>query len=121
MTNKTNGRLPSVPFVLMKNKILGKKYDLSVVVVGKKEIHRLNKLYRKINSPTDILSFSIDKRSGEIFICQKIAKKKAKEFERSYGNFIPFLVIHSMVHLRGFDHGNKMEKEEVKYRKYFNI
>ena len=121
MTNTTNGTLPSLPFVHMKNKILGKKYDLSVVVVGEKKIHALNKFYRKVDSPTDVLSFSIDTHSGEIFICQKIAKKKMKKFDRDYKNFLAFLVIHSMVHLLGFDHGNKMEKEEVKYRKYFTI
>lgn len=117
----TKGTIPHVPFVLYKNKILGKKYDLSIVFVGEKKIHALNRIYRSKDMPTDILSFSMDKNSGEIFICQKIAKKKAEEFERSYANFIPFLLIHAMMHLQGFDHGNAMEKEEVKYRKYFGV
>ena len=119
--NNTKGKIPRLPFVIYKNKILGKNYNLSIVFVGEKKIHSLNKIYRKVDSPTDILSFSLDKSSGELFICQKLARKKAKEFERDYNNFIPFLLIHSMVHLLGYDHGNKMEKEEMKYRKYFNI
>ncbi len=121
ITNETKGKLPGLPIVLYKNKILGKKYDLSLVFVGEKKIRELNKKYRKINKPTDILSFSLSKNSGEIFMCREIAKIQAKEFERSYNNFFPFLLIHGMVHLSGYDHGNKMEKEEIKYRKYFKI
>jgi probable rRNA maturation factor len=121
LTNKTKGSLPRLPFVVFKNKVLGKKYDLSIVFVGEKTIQKLNKEYRKIHKPTDILSFSLSKNSGEIFICEKIAKKKAKEFEMTYTAFLPFLFIHGLVHLKGYDHGKKMELEESKYRKYFTI
>ncbi len=119
--NKTKGKLPSLPFVLYKNKILGKNYELSLVFIGEKEMQRLNKKYRKINKPTDILSFPISKNSGEMFICQKASKIEAKKFERNYTNFLSFLFIHGAVHLLGYDHGNKMEKIEVRYRKYFGI
>jgi probable rRNA maturation factor len=119
--NKTKGELPSLPFVKMKEKILGKKYDLGLIFVSKNFIHSLNKKYRKVDSPTDILSFPIDKKTGEIFICMEIAKKKSKDFERNINNFTAFLFIHGLVHLLGYDHGNKMEKIENRYRSYFNI
>lgn len=121
ITNTTKGKLPSLPFVQLKNKILGTQYDLSIVFVSEKKIHQLNHEYRKIDVPTDILSFSLSKKSGEIFLCEKIAKKKSKDFEMTYKKFLPFLFIHGMVHLLGYDHGNKMESEEIKYRKYFKI
>jgi len=121
ITNKTKGKLPRLPFVEFKNKILGKKYVLSLVFISEKEIHSLNKKYRNVDSPTDILSFPYNKKTGEIFICEKKAKIKAKEFERKYDNFVSFLFIHGCVHLLGYDHGNKMEKIEVKYRKYFKV
>jgi len=119
--NETKGRLPSLPFDMMKNKILGKKYDLSLIFVSEKKIKDLNKTFRKKDSPTDILSFPIDKNLGEVFICEKIAKKKSKEFDREYNNFIAFLFIHGCVHLLGHDHGNKMEKTETKYRKILKV
>jgi probable rRNA maturation factor len=119
--NETKGKLSSLPFDKIKNKILGKKYELNLIFVSDKKIQALNKTYRKVNSSTDILSFPIDKNSGEIFICEKIAKKKAKDFEREYNNFIAFLFIHGNVHLLGYDHGNKMEAEEFKFRKFFKI
>ncbi len=121
IVNETKGKLPSLPFVKIKNKILGKKYELNLIFVSDKKIHTLNKTYRKVDSPTDILSFPLDKNSGEIFICKKIANKKAKDFEREHNNFLSFLFIHGCVHLLGYDHGDKMETIETKFRKNFKI
>ena len=119
--NETKGKLPSLPFVDIKNKILGKKYELSLVFVGEKIIHKLNKTYRKVDRPTDILSFPLDNISGEIFICKKIATVKARDFERKLNNYLVFLFIHGCVHLLGYNHGDKMEKIEAKFRKIFKI
>ncbi len=119
--NETKGRLPSLPFDKIKNKILGKKYELDLIFVSDKKIHALNKTYRHVDSPTDILSFPLEKNSGEIFICKKIAKKKCKDFEREYNNFFAFLFIHGCVHLLGNKHGNKMEALERKFRAYFKV
>ncbi len=119
--NKTNGKLPRLPFADIKNHILDEDYSLSLVIIGEKEIHKLNKEYRKVDSPTDILSFEVDKKLGEIFICPKKAKEKSVSFERTYNNFLSFLFIHGCVHLLGLDHGTKMEKLEEKYRKHFKI
>lgn len=121
LINETKGKLPSLPFEQIKNKIIGKKYELDLIFVSDKKIHALNKTYRNVDSPTDILSFPLSKNAGEIFICEKISKKMSKDFERKYDNFIAFLFIHGCVHLLGYDHGNKMETLEKKYRKYFRV
>ncbi len=121
ITNKTKGRLPSLPFVQMKDKVLGKKYSLSLVFVGKMTSKKLNFKYRQINKPTDILSFSISAKEGEIFINPDKAKIKAKQFGRKYDNYLAFLFIHGLYHLKGLDHGDKMEKAEAKTRRVFNI
>ena len=122
--NATKGNLSSIdrlPFSLMKDKILGKKYDLTLVFVETKEIRRLNKQYRKKDFPTDILSFKIDNKTGEILMNETSAKKEAKKFEREYFNFLQFLFIHGCLHLKGFTHGSRMESEERKFRKKFKI
>ncbi len=121
ITKKTKGKLPSLPFLNMKNKVLGKKYDLGIIITNSKEMHRLNKLYRKINTPTDILSFALSKNAGEIFLCISEAKKEAKKFDMPHKKFIPYLFIHGMVHLLGFDHGKKMEALEQKFGSMFKI
>lgn len=106
---------------IIKEAVLGKKYDLSLVFVTPKQIQRLNKTYRQINKPTDILSFPLSLTSGEILICKSEAKKEMVKFGRSYENFIIFLFIHGLVHLKGHDHGPEMEKVEEKFRKKFKV
>ena len=109
------------PFDLMKKAVLGDKYELSLVFANSAEMLRLNKAYRNLNNPTDILSFPYSKTSGEIFICPSETKKMMVDFSRSYENFLAYLFIHGLVHLQGFDHGAKMEKVEEKFRKMFKI
>ena len=121
LTNTTKAKLPSLAFADMKNAVLGKKYELSLIIVSKKEIQKLNKKYREINKPTDILSFPLSESFGEIYINPEMTKIEAKKFNRTYENFLAFLVIHGLVHLKGFDHGSTMESMEISFRKKFGI
>ena len=105
----------------IKIEILGSNYELSLVFVSPKKIQELNRIYRNINKPTDILSFPLSKTSGEIFICKSAARKEAVKFDRAYENFLTFLFIHGLVHLKGYDHGDKMEKIEKKFRYKFGV
>ncbi|KND48833.1 MAG: putative rRNA maturation factor YbeY [Parcubacteria bacterium C7867-005] len=105
----------------MKDAVLGKKYELSLVFIGDKKSQNLNRTYRDKNKPTNILSFSLSKSSGEIFINLRLSKKQAKNFDRKFDNFIGFLFIHGLFHLKGFDHGDTMEKRESFLRKKFGI
>ncbi len=113
--------LKNSKFDEIKTAVMGAKYELSLVFISAQKIQRLNKIYRQINKPTDILSFPLSKFSGEIFICKSEAKKEMVKFERSYQNFILFLFIHGLVHLKGYDHGDKMEKVEERWRKKFGV
>ena len=124
ITNKTKGSLKifkGLPFAQMKEAILGKEYELSLVIVTSKEMAKLNLVYRNKVGSTDILSFPIDKDSGEIFISLKESKSEAKKFDRIFENFLQFLFIHGCTHLKGMTHGSRMEREERKYRKIFNV
>jgi len=105
----------------IKKAVLGSDYELSFSFVSSAEIKKLNQIYRNINKATDILSFPLSKTSGEILICKSEAKKEMVKFGRTYENFLTFLYIHGLVHLKGYDHGSKMEKVEEKYRKQFKI
>lgn len=123
ITKKTKKTLPVSEsfFKKIKEKVLGKNYSLSVVFVGTALSKKLNFKYRKINKPTDILSFEIAKNEGEIFINPDKAKIKAKLHSRDFKNYLHFLFIHGLVHLKGMDHGSRMESEEKKFRKFFGI
>src|SRR6185369_2414214 len=115
ITNKTKGKLPSLPFLQIKEDILGKKYSLSIAFVKETESKELNNKYRNKNNPTNILSFSLHKNTGELVLCPAVVKREAKNFEKTFPKFLGFLVIHGMLHLKGYDHSSRMERLEKKY------
>lgn len=119
---RKNGTIPSVPFLLIKEKILGKKYDLTVAFCSPSESQERNKEYRDKDYPTNILSFPLSKEEGEIYICLSTARRDAKKFDMSYEKFLYLLFIHGCLHLKGHDHGSTMEALENKYlEKFFRV
>lgn len=119
ITKTVKGKLPSLPFALMKDGILGKNYELSLVFIGDKRAKTLNKKYRKKDYTPDILSFPYDKKEGEIFINPHQARKRAKEFDMSEKKFIGYLFIHGLLHLKGLRHGSTMDRMELAHLKRF--
>ncbi len=119
ITNRTNGKLPRLPFEQVKDAILGPKYSLSVALVTPKESHKLNLTYRQKDKPTNVLSFPFEKNSGELVLDLKTSRADAVNFDMTPDNFLLFLVIHGMLHLKGYDHGSTMEKAEKKFLKKF--
>jgi probable rRNA maturation factor len=108
-------------FSVIKNDILGKRYSLSIACVDEKTSKKINKKYRNKNKPTNILSFPLQKNMGEIILCPKIIKRDAKNFNKTFSQFLGFLVIHGMLHLKGMEHSSRMDREEKKYdQKYFH-
>jgi probable rRNA maturation factor len=113
--NKTKNKLPSLSFVSAKNKILGEKYSLSIAFVDEEKSQEINKKYRKKNKPTNILSFSLRKNEGEIILCPNVIKREAKSFGKTFSQLLKLLIVHGMLHLKGIDHGDKMENAEKRY------
>lgn len=120
--NNTKSNLPfsELLFVNIKEAILKKNYELSFVYVGDKKSKELNLKYRQGNYIPNVLSFPIDKNSGEIFINPNQAKKEFKKFDMTYENFLIYLFIHGCLHLKGLDHGTKMDSLEKKLLKQFS-
>lgn len=112
---------PKLPFSVMAEKVLGKDYELSLVFVEPHEMIELNTTYRKKNYVADILSFPLTESSGEIFICLEKVKEKALEVAHTFENHLAFLFIHGLHHLKGMDHGSRMDKEEKAIRSFFGI
>jgi len=121
ITNTTKGKLPRLPFAKMTVAVLGDKYECALVVVSPQRSRELNRLYRSKDTSTNVLSFPIDKNEGDIFIDLKKARSECALFDRTFSNFIGFLFIHALFHLKGFDHSSKMELQEQKIRKLFGI
>jgi len=107
-------------FEKIKQDILGREYSLSIAYVSEKKSREINKKYRNIDKPTNVLSFALYKNMGEIILCKSIIKKELKKFNKTFEQLLGFLVIHGMLHLKGMKHSSKMEEAENKYdKKYF--
>ncbi len=112
---RKNGTLPEIPYLAIKEKLLGKKYALTVIFCTPKESQERNRTYRDKDYPTNILSFPLDEQEGEIYISLSTARRDAKKFEMSYNKFLHLLFVHGCLHLKGHDHGSTMEGLEQKY------
>lgn len=120
ITNKTKGHLPRCPFVCIKNKILGEKYEFGLTLLTSREQKKINYKYRGKNETTNILSFPLSKSSGEITMDPLKIKKDSPLFNMTYTQFFKYLFIHGCLHLKGFEHSSTMERQEKKYLKLFS-
>lgn len=94
------------------------KMSPSIAIVDSEEIKKLNFQYRKLDKPTDVLSFGED--INEIVICPEEVKKNGNDFNKE----LKKVVIHGTLHLLGYDHEtNENEAKEMlnKQNKYFKI
>lgn len=122
--NKKKGLLDKALFFRLekiKNYILGKSYNLAINFIPPTEAQKLNIQYRKKDYIPNILSFPLEKSSGEIFICLSVVKKEAKNFSLSYDNFLTLIIVHGCLHLKGHEHGEVMEKLENKIAEKFML
>ena len=118
---QSKGKPVGLPFQLIKNEILGRDYELSVVFADAKTSQALNKRFRGKNKPTNILSFPLTKKSGEIVFHLPTVRKDMSAFSLTFKNFLGLLFIHGLLHLKGMQHSSKMESKERLLCKHFHF
>ena len=90
------------------------KMDMSLAIVSEKEIKRINRIYRKKNRVTDILSFSdySPKNKKDIFceliVCLSYVEKSAEEDKITLKKEMAYVISHGVLHCIGFKHSKKM-------------
>lgn len=100
---------------------------LSVTLSKENYIHRINKEYRGIDRPTDVLSFPMFQKDeiplertgisdvlGDIIICVPIVEKQSIEYEHSFKRELAYMLVHGFYHLMGYDHMQEEEKKEMR-------
>lgn len=93
----------NIPYEEIKNSVLGKKFELSLVFCGGKLTKKLNERYRQKNYVANILTFNLSENSGEIFIKLPVDK-----------NFsVLELFIHGLAHLKSYSHQNKKDAQKM--------
>ncbi|MFA7310050.1 MAG: rRNA maturation RNase YbeY [Candidatus Paceibacterota bacterium] len=115
------GSVPRVPFEVLKKSVLGSHYELSLVVCGDTLAQRINIQYRKKDYFPNVLSFELEKNSGEIFLNVRKAEREARSLGVSTQKRLALLYVHGLYHLKGMKHGEKMENEEKKVLKKFSL
>ena len=109
--------------------------EISLSFVSLDEIHELNREYRGVDRPTDVLSFpmfddldeleavcgELDEEeqavpSGDVVICMDKIIEQAEEFGHSRERETVYLFTHSVLHLLGYDHETEEEKREMRER-----
>ncbi len=98
--------------------------EVDITIVDDEEIHSLNREYRNVDRPTDVLSFALDEDGGEpelvggpeehllgdIIISAETAQRQADEFGHGLEREIVYLAVHGLLHLLGYDHMTDEDK-----------
>ena len=100
--------------------------EVSVTLTDNAYIQTLNKKYRQIDRPTDVLSFALNEGEepqitgapefnvlGDIVLSVERAKEQAAEYGHSLRREIAFLTVHGMLHLLGYDHIEDTDRLEM--------
>ena len=83
--------------------------SLALVLVSSSEIKKLNYYWRGKNKATTVLTFS----EGDVFLCPEEIKKQAFKRKISQKKFYQLLLIHSILHLFGYTHAKKRDREKM--------
>jgi len=103
--------------------------DFELIIVDNDIIQSINKEYRNIDKPTDVLSFPLDivcdgMPIGSIIISADKVKEGAKIFNHSINDEFKLLLIHGLLHLIGYDHevdNGEMRQKEKEIIEKFNL
>jgi len=131
-TNKNLKELETLPNLIdyaIKSEKLG-NVIFNVIIVDEKKIHELNREYRGIDRPTDVITFALEDNEdivykdfrllGDIYICIEKVYSQAEEYGHSVSRELSFLTIHGFLHLLGYDHMNE-EEEKIMFKRQEEI
>ena len=108
-------------------------FYICVTLTDPKTIQEINKQYRNINKPTDVLSFPMFEKEelneilenaifntqiqevlGDIIISISKVEEQAKEYGHSFERELAYMIVHGFYHIRGYDHMVQKEKEQMR-------
>lgn len=104
--------------------------ELDVIIVDNEYIHKINREYRGVDRPTDVISFALEDEPdikldhrilGDIYISIDKAREQANEYGHSLKRELCFLTVHGVLHLLGYDHMKSKKDEEVMFGKQDKI
>lgn len=115
-----------------KEQLTKAKIYLTIILTTPEEIQKINKQYREIDNPTDVLSFPMFEKDeiiklqqgkeklpikevlGDIIISLAQVEKQAIEYEHSFERELAYMVVHGFYHLMGYDHMEEEDKIQMR-------
>ncbi|GAB4277954.1 MAG: hypothetical protein Kow0029_20960 [Candidatus Rifleibacteriota bacterium] len=109
---------------IMRFEATPEKAELSLVFCDDDFIQKLNKDYRGKNEPTDVLSFPMEEETfdsevrmlGDVVVSTETALRQAESMKHEPILEVVFLLIHGILHLRGYEHENKTARRRMRDR-----
>lgn len=128
LNRQKNRRVERAPFEALLRSLVRRyglrKAEVALTFVDDAAIRRLNRTFRGLNKPTDVLSFPVMERNpegffqmGDIIISVPRAAAQAERLGHSLSFELRFLTLHGFLHLLGFEHGLGHEEEEERLAK----
>jgi probable rRNA maturation factor len=114
-------------FLARAKRAAGLTGQIDLLVTGNAGVRELNRRFRGKNQPTDVLSFPPAERNGfagDIAISADIAVAQAKELGHSLATECKILILHGVLHLKGFDHemdNGQMARKEMNLRRTLGL
>ena len=106
--------------------------EVSITLTNNAYIHELNRDYRGIDRPTDVLSFALNESEepdiadgpdvnilGDLIISVERAEEQAADYGHSVRREMAFLTVHGMLHLLGYDHMEEADRLEMEAEQRF--
>jgi probable rRNA maturation factor len=102
--------------------------ELSILLTGDEVLRELNRTYRGIDLPTDVLSFAqgdgtqlarpdgTPAHLGDVVVSVETARRQAKEYGQSLDDEARHLLVHGVLHLLGYDHETPEDAARMKSR-----
>lgn len=118
-------RLSTLVLKTVKGALFEKQAELSVVLTGDGEVRKLNRLYRKKDKTTDVLSFPLLEgvglataktglvALGDVVISVPQTRRQAGQNRKDFRDELALLLTHGILHLLGYDHGTKAEEKRM--------
>lgn len=126
---KLRSTIRKVLSIVAKEEDIKSTHIVSFIIVSNDEIHFVNKKYRNIDRPTDVISFAtidgnqdrtLSYQLGDIYISYEKVLEQSISYNHSITREFAFLVTHGMLHLLGYDHMNEKD-EEIMFNKQEEI
>ena len=121
VTQKLRGLVRRSVNAALKYEDFQRPCEVSVTFTDNEKIRELNAQYRSIDRATDVLSFPLfdedfedeeELALGDVVLSLEKAQEQAKEYGHSFEREVAFLVVHSVLHLLGYDHETSEEDEK---------